>query len=275
MALLAGSRAGWRALAWLGAVLLATSCATGSPAGTPAPSPAGGALSGWIALPAGGVRFVQWVQDGAALTGTFSWVLTATDDPTKLLQGRSSFTGTSSGGSVIVTFSGGADGSQSWAGTISSGQLTLSFTTADGSMEVDAYQPGTVADYNASVARVRSAVQQALDASASAAAAGAAASAAAQQQTEAAFSQRCASLGGTTKDNPIWGLVCTVDFPDAQDQPVPLNADGSLDAAKAEINHGNCLSHIQDAQTGAQDGHTWQYPPVWHPEMGVCDPGEP
>ena len=70
-------------------------------------------------------------------------------------------------------------------------------------------------------------------------------------------------------------MVCAVNFPDAQDQPVPLNADGSLAAAKAEINHGNCLSRIQDAQAGAQDGHNWQYPPVWHAEMGACDPGHP
>jgi hypothetical protein len=267
MVQLAGNQAGWRALAWLGPVLLVASCATG----TPVPTAAGGALSGWIALPAGGVQFVQWVQEGADLTGTFSWVLTATDDPTKLQQGNSSFTGTSSGGSVILTLSGG----QTLVGTISGGQLSLSHTAADGSIEVSVFQPGTVADYNASVARVRSAVQQAVDAAASAGAASAAASAAAQQQTEAAFSQKCASLGGTVGVNPIFGPVCGVDFPDAKDQPVPLNADGSLDAAQVQINQGNCQIRTQDAQIGAQDGHKWQYPPVWHPEMGVCDPGEP
>jgi hypothetical protein len=218
-----------------------------------------------------GVRFIQWVENGAALTGTSSWVLTSTNDPTKLEQGSDVFTGTVSGGSVMLTFSGGVGGAGAWAGTLTGDTLTLSFATSDGSMEVDTYQPGTVGDYNSAVAQVKAGAQKSEDAAASAAAA----SAAAQQQTEAAFSQRCASLGGTPKDNAIVGLVCTVNFPDAQDQPVPLNADGSLDAAQAQINHGNCLSRLQDAQTGAQDGHTWQYPPVWHAEIGVCDPGHP
>jgi hypothetical protein len=234
---------------------------------TAAPNLAGQGLSGWMAHFTNGVRFIQWVENGAALTGTSSWVLTSTNDPTKLEQGSDPFTGTVSGDSVILTFSGGVSGAGAWAGTLTSDTLTLSFATSDGSMEVDTYQPGTIDDYNAAVAQVKAGVQQSEDAAASAAAA----SAAAQQQTEATFSQRCASLGGTTN----WDLVCAVDFPDAQDQPVPLNADGSLDAAKAEINHGNCLSLIQDAQTGAQDGHTWQYPPVWHAEIGVCDPGHP
>ena len=53
-----------------------------------------------------------------------------------------------------------------------------------------------------------------------------------------------------------------------------MSADGSLDLADGELNRETCLVQSQSAEIDAQDGHAWQFPPVWHSEMGVCDPGE-
>ncbi len=113
-----------------------------------------------------------------ALTGT-STGLTPIDDPTTMRSGSDAFTGTVSGGSVTLTFPEGLGAVQTWVGSLSGNTLTLSFTSSDGSIEVDTYQPGTVADYNAAVTQVQAQVQQALDAIASANAANAAATASA------------------------------------------------------------------------------------------------
>ena len=166
------------------------------------PNPAQQALSGYLALATNGVVFLQWTQSGDTLTGTLTQAYTDPGNPAALKHQNGPFTGVLSGGSVTLNFPQGLGLSTAWSGTLNGDTLILSYSAPDGSLSTLTFGPGTVADYNAALARVQGAAGAAAaqqDAAASAAAADraqAAAAAAAQARLDDAVRSASVTLDG-------------------------------------------------------------------------------
>jgi hypothetical protein len=91
----------------------------------------------------------------------------------------------------------------------------------------------------------------------------------------ARFKSTCAKRHGTYSESNAVGNLCTVSFKDAQDQVVPIDDNGDWDAQQAAANREDCSLAQQDSDAADKDGSPWSVKPTYHPDMGVCDRGQP
>lgn len=128
--------------------------------------------------PNGGI-LVQWTRSGDKVSGTLSEAYIDRSDQTNLKTESDSFQGTISGSSVTLDFNQGLGITTNWTGTLDGENLTLSYTSNDGSVQTLKFTPGTIDDYNSQVSLTRQRVAAARTKQAQQQAA-----AAAQQQTQ-------------------------------------------------------------------------------------------
>lgn len=153
---------------------------------TPAPPPNQASIDGWVANFSNGAKFLGWTVTGDTVAGTYSETLLLPGATTTLTADSASLSGTISGSSVTLTFSHGFGSTVS--GQLIGNTLSLSIPQTDGTLQVEVYQPGTTADYNADVQVVQARAAQLQDEAASNASvaseesASSAAAAAVQQQ---------------------------------------------------------------------------------------------
>lgn len=85
------------------------------------------------------------------------------------------------------------------------------------------------------------------------------------------YAEGCRIHGGYLDDLG----ACAVDYPGWITEYVPLNPDGTLNRGVADSARGTCELYLEFAQRDAAQGFPWLRLPVYHPDSGVCVPGEP
>ncbi|WP_052207226.1 hypothetical protein [Sinomonas humi] len=174
---------------------LATAALTGcspssttSGASSPTQNAADNSVGGWVGTAQGAAMFLQWTRNGDNVTGSLVETNIQSSDTTKTQNYNDSFTGTISGSSATLTFSGVLGATSNLSASLQGGNIIMSFPQSNGTIDTVTMTPGSVAQYNEDVSSLNGQAQANAQASASAAAAAAQASASAA--AEEAFQQR-------------------------------------------------------------------------------------
>jgi hypothetical protein len=124
------------------------------PAGTPT---AVGIAPGLVEQSSNGAAFLQVIQVGQALSGTWTFYQYSPTAAGHVSQGTDTVTGLVQGAAIQLTF----DGATTDLGTLSpDGSITLQFPQTDGTLAPVTLTPGTSADYNGDLLPIQALVNQ-------------------------------------------------------------------------------------------------------------------
>jgi hypothetical protein len=140
-------------VSWMSGAMVASAQASPQPVAS-----AGAAvdqlLTGYLATSLLDAVFLQWASDGAALTGTFTEASLDGFGATSRDLRNLPISGTFADGSVTLTVGDTLSGSTRWSGVLTPLGLIMGIPSSSGSIVTTIFVPGSVADYNAAVARL-------------------------------------------------------------------------------------------------------------------------
>ena len=144
----------WVAVFGVVAAFGLVACANGNP------------QQGYLAQGSDWVAFLQVTRNGNNLSGDLEDASISASDPTKVSTVNASFTGTTDGNSITLTFQEGLGFATSMSGSYSGSDIDLSIPQPDGTLATATFSPSNTGTYNSAVqalqrkARQASAAQQ-------------------------------------------------------------------------------------------------------------------
>jgi hypothetical protein len=137
----------------------APTATTGSETG---PTTNGNSQPGFLARASNGALFLQWTRSGDSVIGSVVEAYLTQTGATQISHLYRAFTGVVSGSSVALKMSVGAlDTPETWNGTLSGSDLTLSLPNQDGTLSTQYFHPSTIGAYTSEVASLQGSGEQA------------------------------------------------------------------------------------------------------------------
>jgi hypothetical protein len=117
---------------------------------------------GFLARASNGALFLQWTRSGDSVIGSVVEAYFKPPGATQMSHLYKAFTGVVSGSSVALKMSVGAlDTPETWNGTLSGSDLTLSLPNQDGTLSTQYFHASTIGDYTSEVANLQVSAEQA------------------------------------------------------------------------------------------------------------------
>jgi hypothetical protein len=142
----------------------------------------GPAQQGYLAQGTNSAQFLQVTRNGNNLSGDLQSASISASDPTTVTTFNASFTGTTDGNAVTLTFPQGLGFASSVSGSYSGNNIDLSVPQADGTLATEDFTPSDTNAYNTAVQALHQQADQALAAQQAATAAEQAAQQAADER---------------------------------------------------------------------------------------------
>lgn len=127
-------------------------------------------VHGWVGTTQSAALFMQWTRNGSNVSGSLVDTEIDSSNSSKTKNYNESFTGTVSGNSVTLTFSGGFGTSSNLSGMLQDSKIILSFPQSNGSIQTITMSDGTIEQYNQDVSKLTGQAQSNAQATAKASA---------------------------------------------------------------------------------------------------------